>query len=64
MSQMEIIKAAVDAGYKAVCAELEKHGLKYDAQSCDDCIFVDDTEQKKTFSINVFERECAEYEGN
>jgi hypothetical protein len=62
MSKKEIIKAAVAAGYRAVCDELEKHGIKFDAGSMD-CIFCDDTEGKKTYAITVSEHECDEYEG-
>lgn len=62
MSKKEIIKSAVAAGFKAVCDELEKNGIKYDAGSMD-CIFCDDTEEKKTYAINVVANECDEYEG-
>lgn len=62
MSKKEIIEAAIAAGYKKVCDELEKNGIKFDAGSTD-CIFCDDTEEKKTYAINVFGHVCDEYEG-
>lgn len=41
--------------------EMEKAGIKFDNN--EDCIFFDDTEQKKTFCIHISMEECAEYGG-
>lgn len=62
MTKEEIIRSACDAAYKAACEFLTKHGMKFDNGSTD-CIFVDDTDKKKTHAINIFEHECEEYEG-
>jgi len=64
MTQKEKIKAAVQAAYEAACKSLEESGLKFDSQSCDDCIFVNDTEERKTYVLNIWERPCEEYEGD
>jgi len=61
MNKEEIMDAIIDKAYALICDELEKAGIKHDPS--DGCIFADDDEQKKTYSIRLFKCECAEYEG-
>ena len=63
MNKEEIINGIIDKAYAFICDELAKEGIKADSQSADNCIWVDDTEQKKTFCINLTVNECDEYEG-
>jgi hypothetical protein len=61
MNKEEIINGIIDKAYAFICDELTKAGIKHDPS--DGCIFADDDEQKKTYSINLWKKECAEYEG-
>ena len=45
-----------------VCKRLEENGIESDAGSTD-CVFFNDTANKKTYRINLFAQECDEYEG-
>lgn len=63
MNTEDKVKAICDKAYAFIVGELAKDGIKADSQSSDDCIWFDDTEQKKTFCINLAVNECDEYEG-
>lgn len=57
------IQKIIDKAYALIITEMEKNEIKVDSQTTDDCIFFNDTEQKKTFCIHVGITECDEYEG-
>ena len=54
----------LDETYQFVCKRLTEEGIKFDSQTTDDCIFLDDTTEKKTYCIHLGLNECAEYEGD
>ena len=53
----------IDEAYQLICKRFEENGIEFDAGSTD-CIFFDDTVNKKTYCINLYANECAEYEGD
>ena len=63
MNTEDRVKAICDKAYAFIVGELVKEGIKADSHTTDDCIFFNDTEQKKTFCIHIGITECAEYEG-
>ena len=56
------VEGVLDDAYEFVCNELEDRGIPYDSSNTDK-IYVNDTEAKKTYCLNVFADECLEYEG-
>ena len=59
---MEEVNEIIDEAYQLVCKRLEGAGIEFDAGSTD-CVFFNDTANKKTYCINLFAKECDEYEG-
>lgn len=57
------VQKILDEAYRFICNRLEEEGIKHDSQTTDDCIFFDDTTERKTYAINLVVNECAEYEG-
>jgi hypothetical protein len=58
----EVLNEACSNGWKAISKTLSNNGVEFD--DCDDGIYVDDHEQKKTYNINVTIKECFEYGGD
>jgi hypothetical protein len=58
----EVLDEAYSNAWEAVMKTLTDNGVKFD--DCDNTIFVDDTEQKKSYYYSVTLEECAEYGGD
>ena len=57
----EKIDKAYSAAWSALMNSLTESGVKFD--DSDSCLWVDDTEEKKTYSFQIQMEECPEYGG-
>lgn len=58
----EVLDEAFDKAWETLMNTLTENGVKFD--DSDVCLWVDDTEAKKTYSIDITMNEAEEYEGD
>jgi hypothetical protein len=57
----EVLDEAYSNAWDALMKTLSDNGVKFD--DCDNDVYVDDTEEKKTYCMNISMNECDEYDG-